>query len=345
MASSEPAGLLPDKLPGLDDFVVSEVLNDGKDGGVVALLGTFKGCASPAVVKLSRPPVSTAPAAVTLAQRAPYSGMEYGYYHGFDPAPSLNVDVLYPGCLAGESEEARAKLLAKHVSRNTAQTFVVYRESPAAYADAHAPYIRAIPAGAIGWVHKILKKEKEVERLLHDDPDPTHGFLLNTDPKWTTHPEPSATPAGGWTGAEPFARDAYVLGLCHRTDVKSLRDLRGEHVPMLRAMASKAREVMRERYGVGTESVRAFVHYPPQFYHFHAHFTHVAVEIGTHTERAHLLDDVIENLERDSEHYAKCGLTCRMGEKDELWKRFREHEEEKSPSHPKKRKTLRRVGD
>ena len=79
MASSEPAGLLPDKLPGLDDFVVSEVLNDGKDGGVVALLGTFKGCASPAVVKLSRPPVSTAPAAVTLAQRAPYSGMEYGY--------------------------------------------------------------------------------------------------------------------------------------------------------------------------------------------------------------------------------------------------------------------------
>ena len=48
MASSEPAGLLPDKLPGLDDFVVSEVLNDGKDGGVVALLGTFKGCASPA---------------------------------------------------------------------------------------------------------------------------------------------------------------------------------------------------------------------------------------------------------------------------------------------------------
>jgi m7GpppX diphosphatase len=98
---------------------------------------------------------------------------------------------------------------------------------------------------------------------------------------------------------------------------------------MLRAMASKAREVMRERYGVGTESVRAFVHYPPQFYHFHAHFTHVAVEIGTHTERAHLLDDVIENLERDSEHYAKCGLTCRMGEKDKLWKRFREHEEEK----------------
>ena len=45
--------------------------------------------------------------------------------------------------------------------------------------------------------------------------------------------------------------------------------------------------------------------------------------------REHLLDDVIENLERDSEHYAKCGLTCRMGEKDELWKRFREHEEEK----------------
>ena len=339
---------LPDRLESLEGFHVESVLNDGKESGVVALLGTFPGCATPAVVKLSRPPIpldnpDALAAAVRLSERAPYSGMEYGYYHGVvDPAvmKSVSVDVLYPGCLAAETEEARAKLLSKHVSRNTAQAPKIVRETPSSYAAKHVPYMRSIPEGAIGWVYKILNKEKEVERLLYDDSNPNHGFLINVDPKWTTHPD---TTRAGWRDAvtaanvrekatafgsntahanAAYANELYCLGLCHRRDVRSLRDLRAEHLPMLRAMLRKGREIAAETYGVPTESLRCFVHYPPQFYHFHAHFTHVAVDFGVSTERAHLLDDIIENLERDGEHYAKCGLTMRVGERDELWKRF-----------------------
>ena len=344
---------LPDRLESLEGFHVESVLNDGKESGVVALLGTFPGCATPAVVKLSRPPIpldnpDALAAAVRLSERAPYSGMEYGYYHGVvDPAvmKSVSVDVLYPGCLAAETEEARAKLLSKHVSRNTAQAPKIVRETPSSYAAKHVPYMRSIPEGAIGWVYKILNKEKEVERLLYDDSNPNHGFLINVDPKWTTHPE---TTRAGWRDAvtaanvrekatafgsntahanAAYANELYCLGLCHRRDVRSLRDLRAEHLPMLRAMLRKGREIAAETYGVPTESLRCFVHYPPQFYHFHAHFTHVAIDVGVSTERAHLLDDVIENLERDGEHYAKCGLTMRMGERDELWKRFANEDE------------------
>ena len=50
----------------------------------------------------------------------------------------------------------------------------------------------------------------------------------------------------------------------------------------------------------------------------------MSVDVGVSTERAHLLDDIIENLEKDPEHYAKCCITCRMGERDELWRRYRE---------------------
>lgn len=342
---------LPHRLESLEGFRVQSVLNDGKESGVVALLGTFPGCATPAVVKLSRPPIplgdpDALAAATRLTERAPYSGMEYGYYHGVvDPAvmKSVSVDVLYPGCLAAETEEARAKLLGKHVSRNTAQAPKVVRETPSSYAAKHLPYARSIPEGALGWVHKILRKEKEVERLLYDDPDPEHGFLINVDPKWSTHPD---TTRAGWRDAvaaanasesesrkaaaassapranAAYANELYCLGLCHRRDVRSLRDLRGEHLPMLRAMLRKGRLIAAETYGVPNHALRCFVHYPPQFYHFHAHFTHVAVDFGVSTERAHLLDDVIENLERDGEHYAKCGLTMRVGERDELWKRF-----------------------
>ena len=47
----------PDRLPSLAGFKVDEILNDGKESGVVALLGTFAGCATQSVVKLSRPPI------------------------------------------------------------------------------------------------------------------------------------------------------------------------------------------------------------------------------------------------------------------------------------------------
>lgn len=44
---------------------------------------------------------------------------------------------------------------------------------------------------------------------------------------------------------------------------------------------------------------------------------------GCNIERAHLLDDIIDALEADSEHYAKCSVTIRVGEKDELLSRIR----------------------
>ena len=50
------------------------------------------------------------------------------------------------------------------------------------------------------------------------------GFLVNTDPKWVTHPDPKATPKEQWMN-DPGTRELYCLGLCHRKDVRSLRDL------------------------------------------------------------------------------------------------------------------------
>ena len=208
---------LPEKLQTLRGFKVSKILNDGKDssfGNVVALLGTFPGLMEEeeesVILKLSRPPIpldelDALADAITLYERMPYSGMEYGYYHGVVNnssetffAPYVSVDVLYPGCLKDESKEAKAKLLAKHISRNQAQRPVIFRENPKTYENAHLPYIEAIPSSAIGWVHKIFNKEKELERLLFDDYDANDGFLLNTDPKWTTHPDPKTTPKEQW---------------------------------------------------------------------------------------------------------------------------------------------------
>jgi len=335
MASSteDVSTVMPDRLGGLKSFKVDQILSDGKAGGGVGvvLLGTFAGCSTQAVVKVSRPPIplgdpDALAAALDLAPRMPYSGAEYGYYHGYlapEFAPTFSVDVLYPGCLEDATDEARAKLLAKYVGRSTSQAAVVFRETAAAYEAAHVPYISGIPLANLGWVYKILNQEKEVENILFEDPNPVDGFLINVDPKWSTRPVLQTTPREQWVG-HAGTSELYCLGLSHRRDIRSLRDLRREHLPLLRAMAAKGRKVIREVYGLPDESLRIFVHYPPQYYHFHVHFTNVAVNFGVETERAHLLDDIIDNIERNSEHYATCAITCRMGEADALWGKYKE---------------------
>ena len=326
---------LPHRLESLEGFRVQSVLNDGKESGVVALLGTFPGCATPAVVKLSRPPIplgdpDALAAATRLTERAPYSGMEYGYYHGVvDPAvmKSVSVDVLYPAASRRRRRGAR-EAPHKHVSRNTARR-------PKWCGDAgrtrrsicrtRAPSPRA-PSG--GCTRSCARRRRlsacyTITRTPNtaSSSTSTKGAAPGHDARGAATPPAAANASESQIVARApranaaYANELYCLGLCHRRDVRSLRDLRGEHLPMLRAMLRKGREIAAETYGVPTESLRCFVHYPPQFYHFHAHFTHVAVDFGVSTERAHLLDDIIENLERDGEHYAKCGPTMRVGER------------------------------
>lgn len=66
---------------------------------------------------------------------------------------------------------------------------------------------------------------------------------------------------------------------------------------------------IEKTYGVPKDAVRVFFHYQPQFWHLHVHFTSLKVDFGIETERAHLLDCVIDALERDPDHYA-CATLC-----------------------------------
>ena len=105
--------VVPEKLQTLRGFKVSKILNDGKDssfGNVVALLGTFPGLMEEeeeesVVVKLSRPPIplddlDQLADAITLYERMPYSGMEYGYYHGVVNNSSETFFAPYLSCLS-----------------------------------------------------------------------------------------------------------------------------------------------------------------------------------------------------------------------------------------------------
>ncbi|XP_007183440.1 m7GpppX diphosphatase isoform X2 [Balaenoptera acutorostrata] len=113
--------------------------------------------------------------------------------------------------------------------------------------------------------------------------------------------------------------DLYLIAICHRRDIKSLRDLTPEHLPLLRNILQEGQEAILQRYQVAGDRLRVYLHYLPSYYHLHVHFTALGFEApGAGVERAHLLAEVIENLEQDPEHYGRRTLTFALRADDPL---------------------------
>lgn len=70
----------------------------------------------------------------------------------------------------------------------------------------------------------------------------------------------------------------YCLAIVHARNVRSLRDLRAEHLPLLRNILAKGSKAIQDEYGVPPAHLRAFVHYLPSYFHLHVHFMHMSKE-------------------------------------------------------------------
>ena len=73
------------------------------------------------------------------------------------------------------------------------------------------------------------------------------------------------------------------------------------------------------------DRLRCYVHYQPSYYHFHVHFTHLGHHRPPKTGvgEAHLLEEVIDNLEAvDPLYYRKRMLCFVLSEGSPLWKEF-----------------------
>ena len=178
------------------------------------------------------------------------------------------------------------------------------KETPGLYDAVVAPYIASLDATAMEWIHKVLELSKERERVLYNDPSKDVGFLLNVDTKWKSHPPCTEDPIArkAWKGHEAV-HDLYCLAICHWRDIRSLRDLTAEHLPLLRHILTMGLKTICDVYGIAAHELRVFVHYHPQFYHFHVHFTRLHNDLGCQVERAHLLPEIIDTLESDGNAY------------------------------------------
>jgi m7GpppX diphosphatase len=57
----------------------------------------------------------------------------------------------------------------------------------------------------------------------------------------------------------------YLVAIARNGQVKSLRDLEGKHLSMLKAIRHEGQRVVRERWGSLIGGVRMYVHYQPSY--------------------------------------------------------------------------------
>lgn len=99
------------------------------------------------------------------------------------------------------------------------------------------------------------------------------------------------------------------LSIVHDRAVHTMRDLRGGHIPMLRRMLDGCMGAIERETGIPRDQVMAYVHYPPSVYQLHVHFSYPYGQY-CHRDayRIHSLGGIINNLEIDSDYYAKATL-------------------------------------
>lgn len=212
--------------------------------------------------------------------------------------------------------EAKATVICpateKHIAKYSWEPFSIIKETQNDYEKITKPMIEEKLENKVfnlQWIYNILEGKAEGNKIIYEDPDPNSGFVIVMDYKWT--------------GED--AKLLHCLGLPKRRDLKSIRDLNQDHVKLLENMKAKALQVFEERFKVKPGSVRAYFHYQPSFYHLHIHFSNVdsGSTAGIDAWRAHLLDDVIDNLKLSSDYYKKKTLAFTLRENDALSVEFK----------------------
>ncbi|ORY53246.1 HIT-like protein [Rhizoclosmatium globosum] len=191
-----------------------------------------------------------------------------------------------------------------HIRKYVSVPFVKILETPEKYNTVVKKYIDAIPKARTSWIDKIVKREAEVEDLLYSE-EGADGFVILPDSKWD----------------QRTIANLYLLVIAADGEkLKSLRDLRGSNVSFLKKVKGAVEKLVKERYGISANGLRLFVHYQPSYYHFHVHVVNAQVEPtgGMAAGQAHLLEDIIDNLQLDSLDYTKRTLAYFLPQTHEL---------------------------
>ena len=209
-------------------------------------------------------------------------------------------------------------------------------ETPSLYASPSAVHFveQEVRRPSKQWITSIIDgvQEKDQVILRTDDfvllPDtervnrygqlhsPTPITQTNAMSQWRRHTSSFRPRAGAnMLHHDPCIQKPILnwLGIALDMRLRTLRDLRGEHVPMLQNMLDAAMATIESHAGIPREQVMAYVHYPPSVYQLHVHFSFPYGQYcHRDTYRVHSLQAIINNLHVDPSYYVSSTLFLAM---------------------------------
>ncbi|GMH59063.1 hypothetical protein TrST_g10275 [Triparma strigata] len=246
------------------------------------------------------------------------------YLVSFLPFPALvkNLKPLFTSPPIKLTCESISPASQRQVNRSKKTNYILINEKPEVYEQKVLPWIKdVVEGGGVDWLDNVIEKRKEVERILYDD----SSILINVDTKWSSHHPLFELPKSTWSSDKTIIEDLYLLAYFKEKGLYTLRELRVDHIPVLKKIKEEGLKICEEVYGIQRKRVRVFMHYHPQFYSAHVHFNLVDSNLGVQCERAHLIEDVIEGIENGG--WKERTIRFRVGEEDDLRKCFGEGEE------------------
>lgn len=284
------------------DFQLLKILNENSLRKVVSVHGKFPQVGeSEAVVIMEKTPFSAETVKNILSKESNADqGLQndiYGTYNLFPICKDngIKTTLIYPAT-------------EKHIAKYSAHEMFMIEETAENYNEITKPHLMS-EKFSIQWVYNILEKKSEADRIVCEDPDPEIGFILLPDMKWD----------------RKQVEDLYLVAIVHKHNIKSIRDLNEGHLPLLRNILQKGQEAILEQFKIPSSKLRIYLHYQPSYYHLHVHFTHLRYDApGSGVERAHLLTDVINNIEMMSDYYQKKTLSFLVKDNDSLYHKYKE---------------------
>ncbi|OWR48072.1 putative histidine triad protein member [Danaus plexippus plexippus] len=282
----------------LKDFIPSKILNNNTNRKSVCVLGNFRNKSGVALIILEKNAFkedhldSKGYFSEDCELATFFQNDIYGNFECF-PKPEINgvkTTIIYPAS-------------DKHIAKFSKQQVHIILETPECYNKLTLPHIEK-EQFRLQWVYNILEGKSEQDRIIHNNKCEKEGFVLVPDLKWD-----------GIT-----KETLYLLAIVRQRNIKSLRDLNENHLPLLKRIRDEGKKAIFDKYKVIGSQLRIYLHYQPSFYHLHIHFTYLRHEApGIYAEKSHLLDTVIDNIEIMGDYYQKATLPFCKGEIDSLF--------------------------
>jgi len=148
----------------------------------------------------------------------------------------------------------------------------------------YSKFIPTIESSDKVWIQNIIDKKEETNRILFEN----ELFMILPDFKWNGTID-----------------DLYLLLIVKDQKFMSIRDLRGNNIPMLTGMITSISQLLEEKYKLTLSDVRMYFHYRPSVWQLHLHINNInsTKKFSCSVERAHSIINVINNLRNNPYYY------------------------------------------